>query len=459
MIPNRSPWLHQLKRTRDAIPLGGHLSTDITIVGGGIAGVTTAYFILRNTSKRVLLLEADKVAHGATGHNAGQLTSYFERPLHELAAEFGPTLAAEGQRAVESAWTLIDQIVAETKLKTPLYRFMGYEGCSTLDQVLATLQNNDVRRQGGLVPESILVAKEWPGKVHIPPKFDPLYDIVPHTDILNLLETPNTSYVAATASQKGCMNSALFTEELLNYLTNRYQDRFACYEDSHVKSVVLGDGRAELVVKDYKVTAERVVLCTNGFENFSILNNAGSEINTSFHHAVRGRIGYMAGYVEPLNHPPSAISYRVPTTSTRKDPTGDPYFYFTRRPHEHDRPGSFNLICAGGPEKVLPNQADYSRQDYCPEDQRELIDEFLHTNYRSHNDAAREYEFCWHGLMGYTPSGVRRVGPEPLNTALLYNLGCNGVGILPSIYGAYKISQVINNEALPPSIFDPRDPR
>jgi len=459
MIPNRSPWLHQLKRTRDAVPLGGHLTTDIAIVGGGIAGVTTAYFVLRNTQKRVLLLEADKVAHGATGHNAGQLTSYFERPLHELAAEFGVERAAEGQRSLESAWMLVDQIIAETKLKTPLYRFMGYEGCSTLEHVVSVLKSNEVRRRGGLVPESVVVAKEWLGKANIPPKFDPLFDLVPHKDILGLLETNNNSYIASAASQKGCMNSALFTEELLGYLLDRYKDRFACFEDSHVKSVVLEDGRAELIVKDYKVSAERVVLCTNGFENFSILNNVGKEINTGFHHAIHGRIGYMAGYVEPLNHPPSAISYRTHHKATKKDPTGDPYFYFTRRPHEHTTPGSFNLICAGGPEKVLPNQADYSRQEYCPEDQREIINEFLRANYRSHNDTAREYEFCWHGLMGYTPSGVRRVGPEPLNQALLYNLGCNGVGILPSIYGAYKISQFLNDEALPPSIFDLQDQR
>lgn len=459
MIPNRSPWLNQLKRTRNAVPLGKHASADVVIVGGGIAGVVTAYFTLRNTQKKVLLLEADKVAHGATGHNAGQLTSYFERPLHELANEFGAEMAAEGQRHVESAWALIDQIVDEAKLTTPLYRFMGYEGCATLEHVVSVLKSNEVRRKGGLVPESILVAKEWPGKVHIPPRFDPLYDLVPQSDILGLLETSNTDYIASVASQKGCMNSALFTEELLTYLLNRYEERFACFEGSPVKTITLTGERAELVVKDYTVSAEHVVLCTNGFENFSINNQAGPEINTSFHHAVQGRIGFMAGYVEPLNHPPSAISYRVPHKAAHKDPTGDPYFYFTRRPHEHTTPGSFNLVCAGGPEKVLPNQASYSREEYCPEDQREIIDEFLRGNYRSHNDAAREYEFCWHGLMGYTPSGTRRIGPEPINQTLLYNLGCNGVGILPSIYGSYKISQFLNNESLPPSIFDPHDQR
>jgi glycine/D-amino acid oxidase-like deaminating enzyme len=56
--------------------------------------------------------------------------------------------------------------------------------------------------------------------------------------------------------------------------------------------------------------------------------------------------------------------------------------------------------------------------------------------------------------MGYTKNGVRLIGPEPKNAALMYNLGCNGVGILPSIYGGEKISRLIGGETMPPSIFD-----
>ena len=51
-------------------------------------------------------------------------------------------------------------------------------------------------------------------------------------------------------------------------------------------------------------------------------------------------------------------------------------------------------------------------------------------------------------------NGVRMVGPEPKNPVLLYNLGCNGIGILPSIYGASKIARHIKGENVEPSIFD-----
>ena len=140
MTPNHSPWIKQLNRTRPVMPLSKNMEADVAIVGGGIAGITTAFFTLRNTEKTVVLLEANKVAHGATGHNAGQIASYFERPLSELVEEFGLDLAIEGQRSVESAWILLDQIVAEAKLQTPLYRFTGYAGLSSFDQVILHLK-------------------------------------------------------------------------------------------------------------------------------------------------------------------------------------------------------------------------------------------------------------------------------------------------------------------------------
>jgi glycine/D-amino acid oxidase-like deaminating enzyme len=58
--------------------------------------------------------------------------------------------------------------------------------------------------------------------------------------------------------------------------------------------------------------------------------------------------------------------------------------------------------------------------------------------------------------MGYNDSGSRVVGAHPRHQRVLYNLGCNGVGFLPSIYGGHRLSQVLAGEQLPPSIFDPR---
>lgn len=459
MIPNHSPWIQQLKRNRPVFPLQHSLSTDIAVVGGGIAGVVTAYFLLRNTDRKIILLEADKIAHGATGHNAGQVASYFERSLSSLVAEFGLKLAIEGQRSIESAWTLLDEILTEADLRTELHRFTGYAGCATREQLLLHLQDNAYRLEGGLAPENIFIANELGIVDSLPERYKNLHSIIPQSDLLSLLETKNTDYIALIAHQKGCMNSALFTEELAGHLMTKYSKRFSIFEGSPVKQITLKRHQALLTVGEHQVQTGKIVLCTNGFENFSIQNDGGPDINTQFHHLVNGRIGYMAGYIEPLDHPPVAISYFTRNHIGSSDPTGTPYFYFTRRPHEVKSKKSHNLVCAGGPEKVLPNQALYSREETCSESMRLVISEFLQSHYRNYPEGETDYAFCWHGLMGYTPNGVRRIGPEPCNPILLYNLGCNGVGILPSIYGGKRISEWLEGKQLTQSIFDPGDQR
>jgi glycine/D-amino acid oxidase-like deaminating enzyme len=63
-------------------------------------------------------------------------------------------------------------------------------------------------------------------------------------------------------------------------------------------------------------------------------------------------------------------------------------------------------------------------------------------------------DFKWHGLIGYTPSMIRLIEPDPHYPNLSYNLGCNGVGILPSIYAGKRIGNYLAGHSLKPSIFD-----
>ena len=109
-IKNNSPWLAELERTRPVEILQKNESADIAIIGGGIAGVMTLYYILKKTTSTIVLIEGDKVAHGATGHNAGQVVSYFERPLFDIVNEFGIEQSLNAVRSVESGWSLLDEM-------------------------------------------------------------------------------------------------------------------------------------------------------------------------------------------------------------------------------------------------------------------------------------------------------------------------------------------------------------
>jgi hypothetical protein len=472
-IKNSSPWLHQLGREREAIPLNQDIKTDVLIVGAGIAGVMTAYKILKNTDKDVVLVDSNLAGHGASGHNAGQLTTYFERPLADIAREYGVPLACEGQAAVESSWLEIESLSQDIDLKTPLYKFTGYAGMTELKQVLLHLADNMIRYEGGLPLEKMLIADTFPHLEDIPSVYAHLYEVTSQETILNLLETKNTDYIATLAYQKGATNSAKLCEEIILTLQKRYPERFSLYEKTPVNKVTLGEKKVvtDIVLKknemifeeasssDYTITSSFLILCTNGFEGFSLVNEHGKDIDTKFHHEVTGRINYMSAYLDTTSENPVAISYfpkEELITADKNTVTGEQYFYITRRPHLHEGK-EMGLISTGGPEKILEEGEIYSRSGLCEPWAIESIDAFLKDNHIKHKGEKIEYDFCWHGLLGYTTSGIRLIGKEPNNPRLLYNVGCNGIGIMPSIYGAKRISQILNGIDLPASIFDPKE--
>lgn len=455
-----SPWLHQLKRTRAVDKLFSDLRTDVAVVGAGIAGIMTAYFILKYTSKEVALIEAGRVAHGATGHNAGQIVFEFEREFYELVEDYGLELAADAERLVRNAWILLEEIYRDANLTTPMSSFMGYNGYATVGRIVEEMKNNALRLEAGLQISPIYISDKAEGIKDIPSEYKHLYSLVPHENLLALLETEDTQYVAVMSERKGCVNSALLVEEIVGYLLATYKGRFILAEESPVREVVLERDNALLKVLEYSVVAKKVVLCTNGFEKFTITNMAGGDIDVKFHHMVQGDVGYMAGYLEEMTRPPMALSFfdkeQIAGGHHENALDGDPYIYMTRRPYELEKNEHHNLICVGGPEHRLVDARSYQPEgDYIAEATND-IEKFLHKTYDNAPKGDIDFKFQWHGLMGYTPTSLRVVGEEPKNPVLMYNLGCNGVGILTSIYGSKRISQILSGEKLAPSLFDPR---
>ena len=212
-------------------------------------------------------------------------------------------------------------------------------------------------------------------------------------------------------------------------------------------------------MNEYRIRVKRVVLCTNGFEHFKINNEAGAPINTQFHHSIEGLVGYMSAYVQASQHDPIAISYFPKEAINKKNVLNDSYFYITRRPFEHEVNKVHSLISIGGPDNELPASKKFVFDHEQVDKVNETIDTFLKSSYNKYPSKDVDFVYSWQGLMGYTPNGIRRIGPEPCNEVLLYNLGCNGVGILPSIFGGKRIAQFLNNEKIAPSIFDPHDQR
>lgn len=437
-----SPWLAQLTKRRP-FELCEDARADVVIVGAGIAGMSTAAYLMKDTNLSVIVVEAGRVAHGATGHNAGQLVADFERPLADLIEDFGIKPTLQAQTEVEGAWIGVDWLLQSFKLSTPLHRCRGFAGFMTEKHIRAHLDAAALRVRHGLEPEPLLVAAGSRGERLLTREDERVAVVLPHSIILRLLRTDDPSYVAAATLPKGCMNSAYFCEELAGSMLSGYKDRFRIAENLPVRTVSMSERGGVVRTDAQTIEADNVVLCTNGFESLHIEND-GPAIDRSFHSMVHGLVGYMGGYIDAADATPMAISYfRDQRTHV------DPYTYLTRRPYDQA-----TLLCMGGPERPLPRGAQYDPTAAFPSDVEEEIDRAFRYTYRQ-GESEPKRAFLWHGLMGYTPTGIRSVGRDPRAPRLLYNLGCNGVGILPSIAGGRRIAQTLAGATLRPSLFDP----
>lgn len=68
---------------------------DFLIVGGGIAGVSTAYCLAKLGAKKIILVDKNTIGSGATGQAAGTVVMRAERELLDLIKDYGERRAAQ----------------------------------------------------------------------------------------------------------------------------------------------------------------------------------------------------------------------------------------------------------------------------------------------------------------------------------------------------------------------------
>lgn len=66
------------------------------------------------------------------------------------------------------------------------------------------------------------------------------------------------------------------------YLLETYKERFSLFEHTNVSKVVLHGTGVVLDTGLHTISAEKISLCTNGFESFSIFSKEGLELNKKF---------------------------------------------------------------------------------------------------------------------------------------------------------------------------------
>lgn len=104
VAPGGSVWIETGPAQPQFPRLDADAHADVAVIGGGIVGITTA-LLLREAGASVVLLEADRLAHGVTGHTTAKVSSQHGMIYAQLHKRFGAdaarTYATVNERALE----------------------------------------------------------------------------------------------------------------------------------------------------------------------------------------------------------------------------------------------------------------------------------------------------------------------------------------------------------------------
>ena len=103
-----SPWLTGAPESRP--PLEGERETDVTIIGAGFTGLSSA-LALRREGLRVVVLEAETAGFGASGRNAGHLTPTIGKDLPTLTRLYGRERVRGLVHLVETAIAHVESLI------------------------------------------------------------------------------------------------------------------------------------------------------------------------------------------------------------------------------------------------------------------------------------------------------------------------------------------------------------
>ena len=129
----------------------GRIECDYLIVGGGIAGVMTAYLLSRETEASVVLVEKDAIGSGATGASAGMILREFEGTnLDELVSKYGDRGARAYWDAHAEMYDMLKDVIRRERIQCDLREGDIYIVAKNSGEAKTVSRDADLRRRLGI---------------------------------------------------------------------------------------------------------------------------------------------------------------------------------------------------------------------------------------------------------------------------------------------------------------------
>jgi glycine/D-amino acid oxidase-like deaminating enzyme/nitrite reductase/ring-hydroxylating ferredoxin subunit len=141
-------------------PLREDVDVDVVIVGGGIAGLCTAWELVE-AGRRVAVLEADRIAGSVTGYTTAKLSSLHTLIYAKLRKSFGADAARHYAQSQQQAVEHVVTVAARLGIDCHLERVPGFTYVESQEQVDQLRAEVDAAAEAGL-PASFVTETRLP---------------------------------------------------------------------------------------------------------------------------------------------------------------------------------------------------------------------------------------------------------------------------------------------------------
>jgi glycine/D-amino acid oxidase-like deaminating enzyme/nitrite reductase/ring-hydroxylating ferredoxin subunit len=366
-----------------------NISTDVVVVGGGIAGLTVAYTLLQS-GKKVIVVEDGHIGSGETGRTTAHLVTALDDRYYVLQQAFGKEgakLAAESHRA---AIEHVADIVRRENIDCDFERVPGYLFLHPTDKRDSLEKEYNALQEAG-------VQSAWLDK--IPGMLNESGSCIRFD---NQAQFHPMRYLQGLARGIEKMGGRIYTQTHAR--------------DIDHTGIVTDDG--------FKVAAAHVVVATN------------SPVNDRFaiHLKQYAFRTYVVAALIPKGTLPRALWWD--TGDFNMDPEVPPYHYVRTHPYDE----TYDLLISGGEDH--PTGLAESQGGRAEEDRYQKLERWTR-----HHFPAGEIVYRWSGQVMEPMDGLAFIGKNPWDKDNVYIVtGDSGNGMTHGTLAGLLITDLINGK-------------
>jgi glycine/D-amino acid oxidase-like deaminating enzyme len=144
-----SSWFLDVTHPLKFEKLSQNISVDVAIVGGGIAGITTAY-LLSNSGKSVALIEDGYIGSGETGRTTAHITHALDDRYYNIEKKHGPKSARIAAESHTAAIDFIESTLMKEGIECSFSKLNGYLFLDATDNKLSLDKEIDALKNAGI---------------------------------------------------------------------------------------------------------------------------------------------------------------------------------------------------------------------------------------------------------------------------------------------------------------------